>query len=190
MILDESLHYLAEKASQLGYNIFDEDDAFYNNICTKFTTDNGTDILLSDRKKDIFSQTLNISICQIGCELESYNSTSKKAKCNCEISTDSVSTITSLNVDNLFNKKSITENFYSTLANSNFRVLKCVKLAFDPSNFSKNYGKIFMTILLILFGISMIIYFIKGSARINELLSAILKLSKENNNNEKKKMRI
>ena len=46
-------------------------------------------------------------------------------------------------------------------------VLKCAYLAFEPLNFSKNYGKIFMTILLILFGITMIIYFIKGSIQIN-----------------------
>ena len=50
----------------------------------------------------------------------------------------------SLDIDNLFNKKSIGKSFYSTLANSNFRVLKCYNLAFDPSIFSKNYGKIYL----------------------------------------------
>jgi hypothetical protein len=59
VILDDSLSNLIEKTSKLGYNIFDESDSFYNDICIKFTTENGTDILLSDRKKDIFIQTLN-----------------------------------------------------------------------------------------------------------------------------------
>ena len=185
VIFDESLIYLIEKTSQLGYNIFNESDSFYNDICTKFTTENGTDILLSDRKKDIFTQTLNKSICQIGCEFESYNTKSKKAKCNCEVSKDSISEIISLNIDDLFNKKSIGENFYSTLANSNFRVMKCYYIAFDPSNFPRNYGKTFMTILLISFGITIIIYFIKGIIQIDKLLSTILELIKENNSNDK-----
>ena len=185
VIFDESLINLIEKTSQLGYNIFNESDSFYNDICTKFTTENGTDILLSDRKKDIFTQTLNKSICQIGCEFESYNTKSKKAKCNCEVSKDSISEIISLNIDDLFNKKSIGENFYSTLANSNFRVMKCYYIAFDPSNFPRNYGKTFMTILLISFGITMIIYFIKGIIQIDKLLSTILELIKENNSNDK-----
>ena len=47
VIFDESLINLIEKTSQLGYNIFNESDSFYNDICTKFTTDSGTDILLS-----------------------------------------------------------------------------------------------------------------------------------------------
>ena len=63
--------------------------------------------------------------------------------------------------------------------------MKCSYYAFNPSNFSANYGKIFMTILLILFGITMIIYFIKGSIQINKLLSTILELIKENNINDK-----
>ena len=184
-ILDESLIKLIEKTNQLGYNIFNESDSFYNDICTKFTTENNTDILLSDRKKDIFTQTLNKSICQIGCEIESYNTTSKKAKCNCDISKDSISEIISFNVDDLFNKKSIEESFYSTLANSNFRVMKCYYIAFDPSNFPINHGKIFMTILLILFGVTMIIYFIKGSIQINKLLSTILIINKENDSKDK-----
>ena len=65
VILDESLINLIEKTSAFGYNIFNESDPFYNDICTKFTTENDTDILLSDRKKDIFTQTLNKSICQL-----------------------------------------------------------------------------------------------------------------------------
>ena len=36
-----------------GYDIFDKSISFYNDICTKYTTENGTDIILSDRINDI-----------------------------------------------------------------------------------------------------------------------------------------
>ena len=46
-------------------------------------------MLLSDRKKDIYTLAQNQSICQSGCKIESYNLTTGKAKCNCDISTTS-----------------------------------------------------------------------------------------------------
>ena len=176
--LDDTLDSLAKSLSDSGYNLFNENDSFYNDICATFTSENGTDMLLSDRKKDIYSNTQNTSICQSDCELESYNSTSKKAKCNCEVKTSS--TISSLNIDNLFNKKEIAKNFYDTLANSNFLVLKCYKLVIDFSIVLKNYGEIIMTALMLIFLIMMIIYFMAGSRKIHEFLYTILKWNVEN----------
>ena len=176
--LDDTLDSLAKSLSDSGYNLFNENDSFYNDICSTFTSENGTDMLLSDRKKDIYSNTQNTSICQSDCELESYNSTSKKAKCNCEVKTSS--TINSLNIDNLFNKKEIAKSFYDTLANSNFLVLKCYKLVIDSSIVLKNYGEIIMTALMLVFLIMMIIYFIAGSRKIHEFLYTILKWNVEN----------
>ena len=98
-------------------------------------------------------------MCQTGCELESYNSTSKKAKCNCSIKEE---TISNLNIDDLFDKKKISESFYKTLSNSNFQVLKCYKLIIDFSLILKNYGEVFMTIFFLIFIILMIIYCING----------------------------
>ena len=130
-------------------------------------------MLLSDRKKDIYSNTQNTSLCQTDCELESYNVTNKKAKCNCDIVSTSV--ITSLKIDNLFNKKEIARSFYETLANSNFLVMKCYKLVFDFSSIFKNYGEIIMTILTLIFLVTMIIYFILGNKKIQQYLITILK---------------
>ena len=60
-------------------------------------------MLLFDSKTYIYPATQNKPICQINCNWESYNSTTKKAKCNFDIST--TSTIITINIDNLFNKK-------------------------------------------------------------------------------------
>ena len=171
--LDDNLESFAKSLSESGYNLFNENDSFYNDICATYTNENGTDMLLSDRKKDIYSNTQNTSLCQTDCELESYNVTNKKAKCNCDIVSTSV--ITSLKIDNLFNKKEIARSFYETLANSNFLVMKCYKLVFDFSSIFKNYGEIIMTILTLIFLVTMIIYFILGNKKIQQYLITILK---------------
>ena len=183
--LGESLDNLAESLSDSGYNIFDENDSFYNDICATYTSENGTDMLLSDRKDDIYSKTQNQTFCQTGCELESYNSTSKKVKCNCDIETSTV--INTLNIDNLFDKKEIAKSFYDTLTNSNFRVMKCYGLLLDFSLIFKNYGEIIMTILIFIFLIMMIIYFILGTKQIHKFLITILRFNSQSGNNKKNK---
>ena len=126
-----------------GYNLFNSEDSFYQDICTTYTTANGTDMLLSDRKKEIYSSTSEVTLCQTGCTLESYNSYTKKASCNCETSSTQAS-LSNVDIDTLFDKEEIKSSFYDTLSNSNFRVLKCYKTVFS-SKFLNNVGGIFMT---------------------------------------------
>ena len=126
--LNSDVELLVKSLSESGYNIFNENDSFYQDICATYTSVNGTDILLSDRKKDIYQSQ---SMCQIGCEFQNYNSTTKKAKCDCSVISK---TIEDVHTDNLFDNKEISRSFYQTLSNSNFRVLKCYKLVFNLLN--------------------------------------------------------
>ena len=95
-----------------GYDIFDKSISFYNDICTKYTTENGTDIILSDRINDIYGPVSNISLCQTGCDYEYYNSSIKKAKCNCNIQEKQsfISGIKEIR-KNFFNKENIVDIF-------------------------------------------------------------------------------
>ena len=43
-----------------GYNIFDSNSNFYNDLCTAFTNENGNDVLLSERRKDYFNENYNL----------------------------------------------------------------------------------------------------------------------------------
>ena len=80
----KDIEILYESLDESGYNLFDLNNTFYNDICAKYTTINGTDMTLNDRKQDIYSKTANLSFCQIGCTFQSFNSTNRKAKCYCE----------------------------------------------------------------------------------------------------------
>ena len=172
--MSNNMEELYSSLTDSGYNIFNGNDSFYQDICATYTTLNGTDILLSDRKKDIYTKTQNLSMCQTGCQLESYNSETKKAKCSCSLEQESSSELTELNVDNLFTREVIEEKFYNTLANSNFQVLKCYELLFS-SKIIKNIGEILMSIVLGIFFILIVTFCFTGAKRINYYISIIVK---------------
>ena len=181
--IGNKIEQLYDSLSDSGYNLFDCDDSFYHDICSTYTSSSGTDMLLSDRKKDIFSSSQNISLCQAGCRLILYNSETKKAKCNCNIEESSSLTFMNLNIDSFFEREQIKENFYDTLSNSNFRVLKCYNLIFS-SKMLKNIGGLFMTVLSVLFLGFNILSFIIYEKSINYY---ILNLTNKNTENNKRK---
>ena len=184
--LSSEMEEIYEFLSQSGYNIFDSNDSFYNDICAAFTTQNGTDILLYDRRMDIYKTTLNISLCQEGCDFQSYDIKTKKAKCNC------YSQKKDLNIEDLseikFDKNQMVNDFYQTIQNSNFRVLKCYKLVFNIKIFIKNIGSIGMSVLLAIFNILIIIHLTLGSTKIHSFIQIIIKNKYlENGNNDSNK---
>ena len=181
--LEPEIENLCEWLLQSGYNLFDSNDRFYNDICSVYTTQKGTDILLYDRRMDIYQLTINISLCQDGCDFQSYNIAKKKAKCNCIIKKNKINTDIS---EFKFYKNTMIEQFYETLDNSNFRVLICYKLAFNIKIFKNNIGSIFMTILLILLVILIILYLVIQSQKINEFIQIIIKSKFFINNNSSK----
>ena len=146
--LDDNTVSLYDSLSESGYNLFDSEDDFYNDICSTYTSQNGTDMILSDRKTEIYSLAENISMCQAGCEFDSYDKTTKKAKCNCEVQTNSTETDFS-KID--FSASAVASSFISTLKNSNFLVMKCYQLAIDITNLLKNKGRIIMTVIYFLY---------------------------------------
>ena len=183
--LNHDIEVLYQSLNESGYNLFDKNDSFYNDICAKYTTVNGTDILLSDRQNDIYtkSQNENDSLCQDGCELKSYSIKTKKVKCDCIL----IEQVTQNNIENQFNIKSIGNNFFISLNNSNFRVLKCYKLIFDISTIKKNIGLIIMTVIFIIIFILNIFFIIIGQKQINNNIKLVLQLKKKDPPNLKRK---
>ena len=178
--LSNEILLLYDSLNEINHNLFNKNDSFYNDICIAYTSLNGTDVLLQDRQRDIYSLYGNISACQNGCELESYNKTTKKVKCNCEIQKAETNfNLTKILSD--FTSQKIEEILFETMTNSNFKVLKCYKLVFSTKDIFKNIGRIIMSLIYLIFIILIIIYSIKNRIRINKYLNQILesKLSYE-----------
>ena len=138
--LDDETLSLYSSLNILGYNLFNQSDLFYNDFCTPYTTSNGSDILLSDRKTEIYENYGNQALCQSNCEILEYNYTAKKVKCYCDVQAEE--TILDTYTNNQFESSGLTGSFLKALSNSNFQVLKCYKLAFDTKNIFQNIGRI------------------------------------------------
>ena len=175
---------LYNSGASFGYNLYDPENSFYNDICSTYTSENGTDITLSDRKNEIYNNNLkNNTLCQDDCTFISYNSTTKKAKCDCSVQTEEI--IADFNVVNV--KNLIKDSLINTLKNSNFLVLYCYKLVFSLKGQIRNIGSYIMIILFLANFILMILYFILGRKRTHIMIQEIIFYKKENQNINKQK---
>ena len=130
---------LVLSTSNLGYNIFNLNDSFYNDICSIFTYNN-SDFSLSERKLLLDLTDENICV-QAGCNFSDFDIVTLRTICECKIGNDinneSLNEIEINNneEDNIF--KILKENINFSQA-SNIRVVKC---------FSKVLNKHFLKIM-------------------------------------------
>ena len=153
--LDEKTLQLYEDLKNSGYDLFNIEDPFYNDLCSPYKSENGTDVLLSDRKNDYYNN--NYTTCQANCHYSSFNSDYKFLKCECKVIVDDID----INDLNKFSKK-ITKNFVDTLKNSNYKTLKCYNLVFNASQLKKNIGSFVVIFFFVGYVCFFAVYMVKG----------------------------
>ena len=152
-----------------GYDIFNSNDSFYNDICTIYTSENKTDLTLKDRKKIIYE---NYSFCEENCTFIGYNFEENTVNCSCDVKNEVNEDYSQFNI-NQFSKK-----VFNVFSESNFKVIKCYKLVFSIYNLKKNFG----SHIIISLGIIQLIYiflFIKNPDNENNIYANLLKSKKE-----------
>ena len=92
---------------------YDPNNDFYNDICSTYKSESGTDITLKDRQNDFISE--NMSLCENNCNYSSYDYELEKVICECnvkikignlyEIIVDTEKLKNKFNVQNLINLK-------------------------------------------------------------------------------------
>ena len=155
-------------------NLFKYDiySIYYNDICFAYTSENGTDVILNDRRKEFIRN--NMSLCERNCDYRGYDKDSKNAKCDCEIVVENIISDTVSDSASDYD-----ENFFSNFINitsiSNIEVLKCYKNIFTKDGLRKNYGNyIILTIILIYF-VSLLYFIIKGYSNFKDKINIIIK---------------
>ena len=169
--LNEETMKLYDSLSSSGYNLLDKNDSFYNDICATYTTENGTDMSLSDRQNAIEETGGTLDLCQTGCQIKSFNSETMKIICDCKV--ESTKTISSFS-DIKFSTN-LMSNLFVGLEYSNYKVYRCYKLLLDFDSLILNIGFIIMTIIMICLLILFLIYIIKGRSKLDYYIQAILK---------------
>ena len=166
-ISDEDLE-LFIKLQESGYDLYNPNDSFYNDFCTPYTTDNKTDVLLSDRRLDYYK---NISFCEEGCTYKSYNYTCKKVQCECQINNE-----IDTDIDNIkFYSSLFLATFFEIEDFSNIKVLRCFKLVFSKIGQTKNIGSYIFIILNVIYIILIILFCIKGKKQLFNIINTVIR---------------
>ena len=166
--LSTEIENLYKNLSAQGYDVFNSEDDFYNDVCATYTSDNNTDILLSDRKHDFYDE--NLTFCQEGCQYYSYNPDTKKVDCECDVQT-------AINTTNIGNEKfenKISASFFDPMSNSNLKIFVCYKLVFSWKGLKKNTGGILMIVIMIISVVLAIVYYLIERKNIANILNDIL----------------
>ena len=157
-------------------NKYDPSSEFYNDECNKYSTEDGIDMNLYDRKNDY--NTKNMSLCEKDCIFMGYNTLNSKALCDCNIKSEIKYSENDINKDDLLNK------IKSDKSSSNIKVTQCLNEALSSTeNIKTNSGFISLLIILIAFIIVFIIFCIKGKEMLINKIDEIIfkKFSKKSN---------
>ena len=179
--------------SSINYNIpvtinednlfkYDPNSDYYSDDCNTYTTENGTDILLNDRKGEFNDN--NISLCENICEYVGYDTDTKKALCECGIRYKEfiLSEIDKQN-DLLAN------NFTIDNSTSNVGAMKCYELLFSKDGLLTNIGSYILLFIIVLHVISIFITYRCGNHIIGIHIQDILKEKKIFKKQEDKKQK-
>ena len=152
------------KFLDLGVDIFNSKDSFFNDICHPYS-ENDSDIILKDRVLDIYQ---NYSLCDNGCEYEQINIDLMTIICSCLIKTE-------INVK-------VSEPVFRTIIedsfkDSNFGVILCYNVVFNL-DYKRNIGFWIFLCLIFCNIILFIIYFIYG---INPIKLYVFQEMRKNN---------
>jgi len=142
-----------------GIDVFNEKDEFFNDICYPFNNNDKTDIVLNNRREDIFQ---NFTFCQEGCSYNGINYNSITAYCICD--TPNLQEISTEHNENINNNKISLSDIKSFFLNNilNYNVIMCYKLLLKFDNLKNNYGFISMSGLMSLQIILLFIFIYKG----------------------------
>ena len=157
----------AKNNAELGIDIFNASSDFFNNICFQYKSNDGKDIIVNDRRSDIFQ---NVSFCQEGCIYKGIDYNLMLANCICDSNSLQGNTNFSRNE---FNKtetsefKKLVKSFLANLLDFNIDVIYCYNLVFNIPLLKGNIGFYFMGIMTIFQMSCLIIFFFKRFKNIN-----------------------
>ena len=134
------IEYALEIFETYNYSIFNysKENPFYTDICTQFESEDGYDVLLTDRYKHYYKRT-NMSFCEKGCKLKEFKLNTSQVVCECM---------------NLQNTRNLVEFIpYNTQQNlfpdRPMQHIKCFNLAFKLSILQTNVGFYIMLFVLL-----------------------------------------
>ena len=129
---------------------YDISNDYYNDICYPYTTDNGKDIIISDRKEE-FNRNF-YSICEKDCIFKEYNAQNKRVLCECKIKLEST-----ILKNNNIDKNNLVYQF-DNIKTSTSSVLKCYDTLFSNEGLEANIASYIIIFLFIVYTFQLCIW--------------------------------
>ena len=146
---------------------YDPNNEYYNDECNAYTTKDGTDILIKDRQEEFVDN--NMSLCENICTYIGYDSTTKKALCECGIKYQEFLIEELNNQNNL-----LSADFKSSNSDSNFVTLKCYEVLFTKDGLVSNIASYILLFILLVLVISTFIFWKVGHHLLQTQIKKIL----------------
>ena len=148
---------------------FNPSDGYYLDICTTYSNEYKTDVILPDRQNEFISN--NYSLCEEDCKFKEYDINTKKVRCECFVKL-SIPIIEEIK----FNKDKLKDDFLHVKNILNIKILKCYKLVFSKNGILYNIGSYILLTTILNNIILSIIFCAKGY---KNLYNKIIKLEKK-----------
>ena len=168
-----------------GFDVFDPNDALFNDFCVNFTSDKKTDLTIKQKRKMYFQ---NVSYCDENCTYLIVNYTNKKAICACEVKSNSM-IYNEISNSHVINNHKRNESFNAKDASIyvNYKVLTCYKQVFDIDRLKNNFGSYTILLMLVLYTICVIHFYRRRKISLMYFYQKMQNLSKDDNKNLNKK---
>ena len=177
--LKQESQQLYNEVNEQEYDLLDLNGKFYKDVCTPFTSDRNTDILLNDRINYYYSKIINETTCPNNCELLLYLAGNNYLKCKCQINNEEINTENSVNLNNYKNYNYLFKNDYKY---TSYKTMKCYNLVFDSETFGKNAGSILVLLFFIAYLAFLGLFIYNNISPLKTIISQIL-ANEQNSNN-------
>ena len=161
--------------------IYEPKSEFYTDNCFPYTTENGTDIIITDRKQEFKKK--NLSLCENNCEYTGYDINTKKSSCECNVKNKMESIHEIMNKSNLLSNNFSNEEDISNNIPSNMETMKCTKTLFSKEGIMNNISSYIIFIIIAHFLLTLILFMKCGISSLESDIEDILDSKKNNEEN-------
>ena len=167
---------------------YDPNSDFYKDNCFSYTTENGTDIILNDRKQEFANN--NLSLCENNCNYTGYDTNNKQSTCDCNIKNkmDLISDI--IENPNKLSNNFDTNDGSSNSGSSNIISIKCTKALFSAEGLKNNIPSYILLIFIAHFLLSIILFIKCGYPILIQIINKILNEKEKIHKQNKIKMQV
>ena len=159
---------------------YDPSNAYYNDICYSHTTEENTDIIIADRKKEFNDN--NMSLCESSCIYKGYNTKTNKVSCECQTK-NTMSLVSKI----INNKDNLMIKFKDIKSAANINIIKCYYSVFKKDVLKSNIGSYILLSITFVEFILMIIFLAKGYYKFNNDIKEIFIENDKNSNVSERK---